>query len=177
MKYLISITLLLTFTIFVFSCSSNLTTNLSDGSHKVIIDGKEMLVGLIDKTELFLEFPVFKENYDAYNPNDDNIKTVKAVDKNIVIEIYLGTWCGDSRDNVPIFMKILDMAENSKIHVNLRAVDRTKIDPEKTSPRFNIVKVPTMIFLYQDQEFSRFVEVPDKSVEEDIIELIKKCPN
>lgn len=174
MRYTIAIYFLISG--LMVSCMSSDRTVKTSRSHKVVIDGKEMLVGLITQDELFREFPVFKENYDLYTPAADNVKFIKAFRKKIVIEAYLGTWCGDTRENLPIFLKVLDQAANRHIQVNLRAVDRTKIDPEKTALRHTIVKVPTMIFLYQDKEFARFVEVPEKSVEEDMVDLLKKCP-
>lgn len=145
-------------------------------SHLVTIDGRTMLVGLIDQEELFREFPVFKENYDACQPHDSTVQFIRLFSKKISVQIYLGTWCGDTQEHLPVFLKIFDLSRNSNIQLFLRGVDRTKIDPEKTAVAYNIKRVPTLIFLHKDKEFARFIESPELSVEEDLNQLLKKCP-
>ena len=156
----------------LFSCAPQSVSK----SHMVTIDGKEMLVGLIEQHELFSSFPVFRENYDLFTPNDSTIKFIKSFQKDISVQIYLGTWCGDTREQLPLFLKIFDKSENRKINIFLRAVDRTKIDPEKTALQFAIKRVPTLVFLHNGVEFGRFVETPELTVEDDLIKILKLCP-
>ncbi len=145
-------------------------------SHLVTIDGRTMLVGLIDQEELFREFPVFKENYEFCQPHDSTLQFIRSFSKNISVQIYLGTWCSDTQEHIPVFLKIFDLSRNPNIRLFLRGVDRTKIDPEKTAVAYDIKRVPTLIFLHQDKEFARFIESPELSVDEDLIQLLKKCP-
>ena len=173
MKNIHLIVMLSIITLFIlFSCTPHTVSK----SHLVTIDGKEMLVGLIDQHELFSAFPVFRENYDLFTPHDSTIQFIKSFQKDISVQIYLGTWCGDTREQLPLFLKIFDKSANGKIKIFLRAADRTKIDPEKTSLQFAIKRVPTLVFLHNGVEFGRFVETPELNVEDDLIKILKRCP-
>jgi thiol-disulfide isomerase/thioredoxin len=145
-------------------------------NHLVTIDGQDMLVGLIEQDELFQVFQEFKLNHDVFNPQDSTIQIIKSFSKKITVQIYLGTWCGDTKEQLPVFLKIFNISNNPNIKYFLRAVDRTKIDPEKTSPAFHITRVPTLIFQHDGVEFARFVESPEFSVEEDLIRILRQCP-
>ena len=61
-----------------------------------------------------LKLKLFKgwisQNYDGYNIDNMVIKKFKDSLKNHTINFFLGTWCGDSRKEVPRFYFILDVA-------------------------------------------------------------------
>jgi hypothetical protein len=62
----------------------------------------------IGKDEVFAAEPEWKENYDAFQPRPESIQKLKSMLGNgLRIDIYLGLWCPDSRNNVPPFLKIL----------------------------------------------------------------------
>jgi len=72
---------------------------------------QEILYGTIQKEDLmrtpFAEW--FNPGYDNYQSDaaiSDNIK--KLITKDISIQVFLGTWCGDSRREVPRLLKLLD---------------------------------------------------------------------
>ncbi len=48
----------------------------------------------------------FKNGYENYKPNETTIANLKKQKFNdITIEIFFGTWCGDSKREVPHFMQ------------------------------------------------------------------------
>jgi len=53
------------------------------------------------------------------------LETLKAkIGENLKIDVYLGTWCPDSLNNVPKFIKIIDAAAADNLPVNYYNVER-----------------------------------------------------
>lgn len=114
----------------------------------------------------------FQKNYTAYTPNPAIIDLIKGDLKNYTIELFMGTWCGDSKREVPRFYKVLEAAEFPMERLTAVAVDRKKGN-YKQSPGGehlgkNIHRVPTFIFYLNGKEVNRITERPVKSLEADI---------
>ena len=92
------------------------------------------------------------------------------------IELYLGTWCGDSKREVPRILKILEAAGYPKEAIRIYAVDGRrefiKTTPGGEAVAQNIVRVPTLIFSKNGKEVNRIIEKPVVSLEEDIAAII-----
>jgi len=88
----------------------------------------------------------------------------------------MGTWCGDSKREIPRFYKILETANYPIEQLTMVAVDH--IEPNyKKSPGgeekgLSIIKVPTFIFYKDGKEVNRIVESPIESLEKDIAAII-----
>jgi hypothetical protein len=122
-----------------------------------------------------LSNPEWKGKYDAYNPGPDQISALKdKLGGNLRIDIYLGLWCSDSRNNVPPFVKILDAA-GVPVPVRFFNVQRK---PVKTIQyfvdKFKVDRVPTFIFYRGDQEIGRIVENPKTVLAEDTLEILSR---
>lgn len=141
-------------------------------SHRQTVNNEPMLIGTIDQAELFREFPVFKKNYDGYAPKDSVILSLKDYTENIHIELFLGTWCGDSKRNAAYFLKTLDLAGRPNITYTMIALDRSKKDSEQRTLKHSIRRVPTMVFLKNEKEIGRITEYPERSVEEDMLSIL-----
>jgi hypothetical protein len=123
--------------------------------------------------EKVLSAAEWQENYDAYKPDPGQIENVKSkLGSKLRIDIYLGLWCSDSRNNVPPFIKILD-ATSVAIPVRFLNAQRK---PVKTiqyfSDKFRIERVPTFVFYRDDVEIGRIVENPKVSLIEDMIAIL-----
>ena len=117
----------------------------------------------------------WQANYDAYMPDPVQIENVKSkLGSSLRIDIYLGLWCSDSRNNVPPFLKILD-AIGVPGTVRFFNVQRK---PVKTiqyfSDKFRVERVPTFIFYRGEAEIGRIVENPKASLIEDMIAILSK---
>jgi len=155
-----------------------LSSGMQD-SKKVFLTGVNLLYGPISEADLFKEYPAWKERYEAYNPDKSIIDSLaqQATD-GIKVEIFLGTWCGDSRREVPHFLKIVDKSGFvTRDSVELWAVDRNKeLDSAITKQR-NIVRVATFIIFYHGLEVGRIIERPESDLlERDILKLVKQIP-
>jgi thiol-disulfide isomerase/thioredoxin len=140
-------------------------------------DGSKMIVGQVERDTLFTYFPEWDFEYKYYQPDPVILDSLQKIDKNIAVEIYLGTWCGDSRREVPHFFKILDTLKESPFErIDLWAVNREKLIPESdVTDQKNIERVATFIFKYGNSELGRIVERPSDLMESDILHILMKA--
>lgn len=144
----------------------------STASHYRQIDNEWMLLGRIGKQEIFTRFEPFKKNYDTYAVSDSMNVFLKQMEKSVHIEIFFGSWCGDSKRNLPPFLKIVDACAD-KISYRIYGLDRTKKSTDGLTEKYAIKRVPTMVFLQNGREIGRFTEHPVQSIEADVIRILK----
>ncbi len=109
-------------------------TACKDVVNKVVVDdktGRQMLVGITDRSAF--ESPDFNEwfskNYIEYEPDSFVIDQIKSFSDSINIQIFMGTWCSDSRREVPRFLKVIDALNLMKNKVQIINVNRKKKSP------------------------------------------------
>ena len=92
----------------------------------------------------------------------------------------MGTWCGDSRREVPRMYKILDYCQVnlSRIQlVNLNNSDTAyKQSPGHEERGLNILRVPTLLIYENGHEVGRLVESPVTSLEKDMLAIVTRQP-
>ncbi len=116
----------------------------------------------------------WQTRYDSYQVDAAGIEAMKAKLGDVHIDIYLGLWCSDSRNNVPPFIKILDAAGVS-VPVKFFNVQRKPVKTIKFfSDKYQIERVPTFIFYRGDTEIGRIIENPTTSLIEDSIAILSK---
>ncbi|KJD35333.1 tetratricopeptide repeat family protein [Tamlana sedimentorum] len=153
--------------------------NFSQNLNQLTInnEGKEVLLGEINKTGLTQNsFSTwFNKNHNDYVVNKDLVKQLKDSLNTYHIKVFLGTWCGDSKREVPRFYKVLEHAKFPESQLQVFAVNNTK-DAYKQSPNhdekgLNIHRVPTFIFYKNGKEVNRIVEFPVETFERDIYNI------
>ncbi len=122
----------------------------------------------------------FQKGKDDYGVDQTLVDLFKKELKTYHIQLFLGTWCGDSRRETPRIIKILEAAEFPMEQMEIVALDRRK-EQYKKSPTeeekgLNIIKVPTLIFYKDGKEVNRIVESPLESLEEDMAQIILNKP-
>ncbi len=149
--------------------------------NKISIDsksGKPMLVGLCDR-EAFIDTNFawwFNSGYKYYSPNDSVVTKLDSVKIDYTIKIVMGTWCSDSRREVPRFYRLLDELKFPDAKITLINVDRNKKGLEINVDDLNIVLVPTFIIYSGDTEIGRIIETPKETLEKDLLQILIK-PN
>lgn len=131
-------------------------------------------VGEMDKKDL-LEPPHsswFKPNLENYEPDSEAMKVIKTNLPEYEVKIFMGTWCSDSKREVPKFYKILELADYDMEKVALYGMDRQKTTPKNLQDVYDIKRVPTIIFYQNGEETNRFVEYPQETMEEDIAKIV-----
>lgn len=162
---------------FTFSIS----THFAQPFNKVAVqeDGTPMLLGKINKEVLsensYSEW--FLTNYEAYQPNKEKVSEIQKLLPEYTITAFFGTWCGDSKEGLPIFYKILEEADFPLERLTVVAVasdaDDYKQSPGGEEEGFNIHRVPTFVFYKNGKEINRIVEHPVNTFEEDILQIIQ----
>jgi hypothetical protein len=90
----------------------------------------------------------------------------------------MGTWCGDSKQEVPRMIKILLAAGMGTSNLSIIAVgngaDMYKKSPQGEEIGLNIKRVPTLIVYEKKKEIGRFIEYPVVSIEKDLLRILLK---
>jgi tetratricopeptide (TPR) repeat protein len=120
----------------------------------------------------------FEPNYSNYLPDSNLIERLqKALTSEISIEIYFGTWCGDSKRDVPRLFKILDAAHFSDRRVKLIGVDvgeDYKQSPGGETVGKGIYRVATFRVLKNGVELGRITEHPVYTLEDDLYQILTR---
>jgi thiol-disulfide isomerase/thioredoxin len=117
----------------------------------------------------------YMKGYDEYQLNADAVNKLTDISKNnITIKIVLGTWCPDSRREVPRFMRILDVWQFPSDKVTFIGVDNVKLSPVGEYEKLDIQRVPTFIFYRNNIESGRIIENPVTSLEQDIVNILTR---
>lgn len=159
--------------------SANATTpetTIPETTEENVADAEQqqMLVGKLSKEDL-QEEPYakwFNNNYEKFGASEEAMETIKNNISDYEIVAFMGTWCADSKREVPKFYKILDEANYDLSKLTLIGVDRAKNSPENIEEEWNVSMVPTFIILKDGKEVNRFVEFPVETIEEDLAKIV-----
>ena len=119
----------------------------------------------------------FKANFKEYETDNSIIDQLDEDLSEYTITAFMGTWCGDSKREIPRFYKVLEEANFPLERLTMIAVSRDK-ETYKQSPGgeeegLNIHRVPTFIFYKDGKEVNRIVESPVESLEKDLQKIIQ----
>jgi len=117
----------------------------------------------------------YLEGFANYDPDKTIMEELIQTDiTDYSITIVLGTWCPDSRREVPRFMKIADLWGFPRDRIRLLGTDIDKNAPLADFPALGIERVPTFIFYKNNSEAGRIIEVPVTSLEQDTRNILKR---
>lgn len=119
----------------------------------------------------------FDKGFADYNINTETKnKLTTVLNKGVSIEVFLGTWCGDSKREVPRFLKMLDEIKFNMSHVKIIAVGASdslyKQSPAGEEKGKGIYRVPTIIVYRNGVEINRINEYPVLSLEKDFLSIV-----
>lgn len=152
----------------IFSCNSSINKKKSGPEEYTDI------IGVFERKELsnnpHAEW--FNQNYSDYNLDKETLNKLKPLFEDIEITVFMGTWCSDSRKEIPVFFKLID-----KLRINENSIELIGMTLEKTTPDSleldqNLINVPTFIFKKDGKEINRIVEFPLETIEKDILEIL-----
>ncbi len=130
------------------------------------------------KYDYFLDEPHnswFSKGFDEYSFDDSLFIELEktGIDK-VDIVVVLGTWCPDSRRELPRFMKIMESLGYDADRIRFIGVDSYKEAPVDDYESFDIDRVPTFIFYHEKAELGRIIEYPETSLEKDMLEILNR---
>ena len=160
-KFLLFIT-----TITLFGCSINPFSR----NGQTYIYQKPYHYGIINRELLMSHdgYSWFTKQYNQYQPTKNKLNL-----SDIEIRIFMGTWCHDSKREVPRLIKILDNLKYDYSKLVIVGLTKDKKGYFKDYTKFNILNTPTLIFYRNDQEIGRIIEKPKDSLESDMISIIE----
>jgi len=142
--------------------------------------GNDMLLGKCTRAAL-LQAPFadwFKANYDSYVVDSFTCNFIRPLLAGKSITIFMGTWCGDSKREVPRVLKMLDCCDFPMNELKLVMVGNNdslyKKSPQHEETGKNIVRVPTVIVEQKGAEIGRIIEFPITSLEKDLLAILRK---
>jgi len=160
------ITLILGFTVTLFG--QRLETALDEKSRK------PMLVGIAVRADIMKDSygEWYAQEYEDYEINHDLVIASRDFLDSIEVQVFLGTWCEDSRREVPRFFKILDEMGWSENQMQMIMLDRNKTSGYGLEKDKNIHHVPTFVVYKERQEIGRIIETPTETLEEDLFNIL-----
>ncbi|MGB4845700.1 MAG: hypothetical protein WBP16_14635 [Ferruginibacter sp.] len=123
----------------------------------------------------------FKSGYNNYKPNIGTVTALKAQKlNNITIEIFFGSWCGDSKRELPGFLQVLNTISFPEKKLTIIGVGNsdslTKQSPQHQETGKGIFRVPTFIVYKNGVEINRINEYPVLSLEKDLLQILTNQP-
>jgi len=144
------------------------------------------------ETHLCGEFPVsylehdsiyskwFNNYYSEFKLPNKRLR-LKSKLKNTTVDIYLGTWCGDSKKWVPRFVKLWDELRLKRSQLRLIGLyndeKRYKTSPNNEEQGQQIHRVPAFIFKSEGVEYARIVEFPKNDLVTDVAQIALGFPS
>jgi tetratricopeptide (TPR) repeat protein len=121
--------------------------------------------------------PWFAQSFNDYKVDSQTTYQLKPLLKHVSMQIFLGSWCGDSRRETPRMLKILATAGIDTARIALIFVDNAashyKQSPQHEEKGLNIHHVPTFILYEHNKETGRIIESPIVSLEKDLVAILK----
>jgi thiol-disulfide isomerase/thioredoxin len=106
-------------------------------------------------------------------PAAETARALAAVSPGAEVTVFLGTWCSDSRREVPRFWKALAEAGfEVPFEVHYVGVDRGKKEPAGELAANDVRYLPTFIVRRDGRETGRIVETSPNGVERDLLDLL-----
>jgi thiol-disulfide isomerase/thioredoxin len=132
----------------------------------------------LSKSEFYSEM---EEYYQSYISDTTVLNKIKNLidnsfkDKVITATIVFGGWCGDSKEHLPHFYKIISETEIiPEKNITLVGCDRSKKTGIDIYDKLGIELVPTFIFYIDGNEAGRIIETPQITIENDLLNILTK---
>jgi len=175
-KYFIYLTAVLS----IIACSHRITPSTTPYTNTEVQDNGETI--LIGHCSLHM---LQKENYkqwynfsfNSYRIDSATTNQLKPLLKNKTMQIFLGSWCDDSKREVPRMLKILNYAGFDTTHIQLICVNHAKQSPQHEEQGKHITNVPTFIIYNHKKEMGRIIESPKLSLEKDLLTILQSRNN
>lgn len=140
-------------------------------------DGEPMWVGTVEQSHL-RQSPFdawYDSGYDSYTPNADAVAALSTLLESVSVEVYFGTWCSDSQQEVPRLNRILDEAGFPHDRLEMIALsDRPgefKFSPAGKEQERLVHRTPTIVMVRDGREIGRIVQYTAGSLEEDMLAI------
>jgi thiol-disulfide isomerase/thioredoxin len=132
---------------------------------------KEYLSGSVTEAQI-RDIEIFDTYTKRYKVDENAIEKLNTVQDSIFIDVFMGTWCHDSKREVPALFKIMESISNPLITAKYTALEYRRSGPKDIIEKNDIKRTPTFIVYKNGVEIGRIIEEVDKSVESDLLKII-----
>ena len=146
--------------IFLLMLSLPLAVNATLKPHSDAITAKRLLS----------EHDKFAKQYQTFSPTPQDVALMQELAGKEVL-VLLGTWCHDSKREVPRLLKLLDGSGVKLGSLQLIAVGYDKLDPDGLAKQYDLRYTPTFIVSSNGKELLRMIEKPKHSIAMDLTRL------
>jgi hypothetical protein len=140
----------------------------------VLFYGQSELLGPLTPDEIFGTHPDWQDVVTGYVPAEQAIQKLKDINIQVHVEVFLGTWCSDSKTQVSAFFKVLDAIDSPLITASYIGLPKDKAARQPYIQGRDIQRLPTFIVSVDGQEVGRIIETPVKSVEQDLLGILAR---
>ncbi|BFM13404.1 hypothetical protein R50072_35570 [Simiduia litorea] len=137
------------------------------------LSDQEDLVGPVSASNLLM-LDAFSASYEAAIISEQEITSLASIDAAVTLRVLFGTWCHDSVREVPKLIKLIELAENPNLSLQLTAISRDKLEPSADVARYGLKFTPTLVVLKDKKDIGRIIEQPETNWAGDIIALIQQ---
>jgi len=130
------------------------------------------LIGQTDLARILALKPTYATHAKEYIPDAKSIAALKGVSVDTQVHVFFGTWCVLCKKIVPAFIRTMEVAGNSKIHVTYYGVDEDLTEPKQEIKQHSLSKTPTFIVTRGGRELGRIEEKAAASIEADLASIL-----
>ena len=140
---------------------------------------KAPLVGPVTRADLRKppQSEWFESQYSRYQPAADALSGLRTRLAGVSIEAYFGTWCGDSRRQVPRLVRLLELSGFEETGLRMVGLSDRRMEfkqaPGNPERKRHVHRTPTIVVLRGGLEVGRIVETPSASLEADLLAILE----
>ncbi len=169
----------LKYAIYLLLLLCTMSSNAQNKTYTTTVDeknGSVVFVGKCDFADLYTEpsFDWMRTGTAGYMPDGKALKILQTHLHEYELLVFLGTWCGDSKDLVPPLYKILDLVHYPSAMVSMYSMARGMKTGLGIEQKYHITNAPTFILVKNGKEAGRITESVEESVEKDLAAIIMR---
>jgi len=130
------------------------------------------LVGVLTRERIETEVPAWKAVREQSTVDESAARALASAPPGAEVLVVLGTWCGDSRRDVPRLFRALDVAGKVPFSIELLGLDHDKAAPGRDMAALDVRYIPTIIVRREGKEVGRIVESAPDGVEKSLLDLL-----
>lgn len=134
---------------------------------------KPVLVGVVERAAVEGVVPDWIEAEVSSGIEPAAAAALAGVAPGAEVQIFFGTWCGDSRREVSRLWRALDeIGGEAPFPMRFIAVDRAKAEPAAEVAGIDLRYVPTFVVRRDGREVGRIIETSPHGIERDLLDLL-----
>jgi len=161
------------FILFVFFPAALVPASLHAQEEKA---SPQYVLGWVTVDSIYHGMPMVKPDEENYLPDAEALAELANWHNPTEILVFFGSWCSDSKRELPYFLATLHRARNDSFKPRFLGLDRTKRDSAGVAEHYQITHVPTFVFLRDGLEVGRIVEEPEDTLEKDWVKILHVDP-